>query len=143
LSNTKLQATVDTWRDRGFVLSDPETWDNAEPLTKVKVKVSYPVHHLVPLSILLGVDVEKAREFLDLLLVHVNTQNELALSFVGRLMEKAGIKGSENQQKRHNIRQFLKDTGLLILQQRYFCDNATGYRHGDFFICGAAVNLLA
>lgn len=138
-SNAKLHATVDRWRDRGFILSDPETWGNAEPLMKTKVKVSYPVHHLVPLAGMLGVAVEKAREFLDSLLTHVNTENELALSFVGKLMERAGIKGSRNQQKRHDVRQFLKDAGLLILQQRYFCDNATGYRHGDFFICGAAV----
>ena len=135
-SNAKLDATVARWRERGFVLSDPETWDNAEPQTKVKVKVSYPVHHLVPLAAILGVDVEKAREFLDALLLHVNSENELALSFIGRLTDKAGIKGSKNQQKRHDVRQFLKDTGLLILQQRYFCDQATGYRHGDFFICG-------
>ncbi len=138
-SNAKLRATVDAWRDRGFVLSDAETWENAEPLSKVKVKVSYPVHHLVPLAAILGVGVEKARAFLDALLLHVNTKNELALLYVGKFMEKAGIKGSKNQQKRVDVRQFLKDAGLLILQQRYFCDDATGYRHGDFFICGAAV----
>ncbi len=138
-SSAKLQATVDAWRDRGFVLSDTETWENAEPLTKVKMKVSYPVHHLVPLAEILGVCVDKARKFLDALLLHVHTKNELALLYVGKFMEKAGIKGSKNQQKRVDVRQFLKEAGLLILQQRYYCDQATGYRHGDFFICGAAV----
>jgi hypothetical protein len=138
-SNAKLQATVDRWRDRNFMLSDPETWENAEKRTKVKFRVSYPIHHLVPLAEILGVDVEKAREFLDMLLIHVDTENELALSFVGILMKKAGIKGSKNQQKRHDVRKFLKNTGLLILQHRYFCDHETGYRHGDFFICSAEV----
>ena len=137
-SNAKLDATVTRWRDRGFVLSDPETWDYAKPLT-YKGKVSYPVYHLAPLAVILRVDADKAREFLDSVLIHVNRKNELALSLIGTLMQKAGIKGSRNQQKRHDVRQFLKDNGLLILQKRYSCNHATGRRHGDSFICGAEV----
>ena len=31
------------------------------------------------------------------------------------------------------------DKGLLLKQKNYFSDKATGYRHGNFYICGPGV----
>src|SRR5262249_21175917 len=33
----------------------------------------------------------------------------------------------------------LVDKGLLLKEKNYFSDKATGYRHGNFYICGAGV----
>jgi hypothetical protein len=57
---------------------------------------------------------------------------------VGRLLEECGIKG-RSRQKQHDVRKFLVDKGLLIKQRNYYSDPATGYRHGNFYVCGPGV----
>ena len=57
---------------------------------------------------------------------------------VGRLLEEAGIKG-KCRQKQHDVRKVFVDKGLLLKEKNYFSDKATGYRHGNFYICGPGV----
>lgn len=57
---------------------------------------------------------------------------------VGRLLEQVGIKG-RSRQKQHDVRKFLVDKGLLVKQYNYYQDKASGYRHGNFYICGLSV----
>jgi hypothetical protein len=39
----------------------------------------------------------------------------------------------------NGYRKFLVDKGLLLKQKNYFSDPNTGYRHGNFYICGPGV----
>ena len=57
---------------------------------------------------------------------------------VGNLLEEVGIKG-KSRQKQHDVRKLLVEKGLLVKQKNYYCDQATGYRHGNFYICGSGV----
>ena len=68
----------------------------------------------------------------------MEAHNELAKSMVGKLLEETGIKGSSGQ-KQHDVRKLLVQKGLLIKQKNYFSDKTTGYRHGNFYVCGAGV----
>jgi len=74
-------------------------------------------------------------------LAFVESNNELAKSMVGKLLEETGIKGSSGQ-KQHDVRKLLVDKGLLLKQKNYFSDKTTGYRHGNFYICGAVHDWL-
>ena len=68
----------------------------------------------------------------------VEANNELAESMVGNLLEEVGIKG-RSRQKQHDVRKLLVDKALLFKQKNYFSDPDTGYRHGNFYICGPGV----
>lgn len=81
---------------------------------------------------------EQARNFLDTILCFVQGRNELSKSMVGRLLEQCGIKGKSGQ-KQTDVRNCLVNAGILIKQRNYFCDKASGYRHGNFYICGLLV----
>jgi hypothetical protein len=57
---------------------------------------------------------------------------------VGKLLEEVGIKG-RSRQKQHDVRKLLVQKGLLLKQKNYFSDPDSGYRHGNFYICGPGV----
>ena len=84
-------------------------------------------------------DQDQARALLETVLAFVEARNALSESMVGNLLERCGIKG-RSRQKQHDVRKLLAERGLLILQKNYFSDKATGYRHGNFYICGLAVS---
>src|SRR5262249_44080186 len=75
---------------------------------------------------------------IEKLLAFVECNNELAESVVGRLLEEVGIKG-RCRQKQHDVRKLLVDRGVLLKQKNYFSDPDSGYRHGNFYICGPGV----
>jgi hypothetical protein len=141
LSDRKLRASVDAWAKHGFRLHDPATWHN-------HVRASGPLYKLVWTGALLQLvpglaaiahtDHDRAKEFLETVLSFVQGHNELAESVVGKLLVQCGIRG-RSRQKQHDVRKFLVERGLLIRQKNYFCDQATGYRHGNFYICGPGV----
>jgi hypothetical protein len=81
---------------------------------------------------------DQAKVFIEKVLAFVEANNELAESMVGRLLEEVGIKG-KCRQKQHDVRKLLVDKGLLLKEKNYFSDKSTGYRHGNFYICGAGV----
>jgi hypothetical protein len=81
---------------------------------------------------------DQAKRFIEKVLAFVECNNELAESMVGRLLEEAGIKG-KCRQKQHDVRKLFVDKGLLLKEKNYFSDKATGYRHGNFYICGSGV----
>jgi hypothetical protein len=140
-SETKLKASVLTWAKRGFFLSYPATWHRA-PVKKV------PESRLVWTVALLGLIPEvaevahcshdKAKTFIELILAFVQENNELSESMVSRLLQTCGIKGKDRG-KQYDVRKLLKDRRALIKVKNYYIDQATGYRHGDFHICGAEV----
>ena len=72
------------------------------------------------------------------MLAFVEANNELAESVVGRLLEEAGIKG-RSRQKQHDVRKLLGEKGLLLKRKNYFSDPDSGYRHGNFYVCGPGV----
>jgi hypothetical protein len=82
--------------------------------------------------------VEEARKALELLLGFVEENNEMSKSRVGRILEVCGINGKSGQ-KQHDVRKLLVERGLLIKAKNYFIDKATGYRHGNFYVCGSGV----
>ena len=81
---------------------------------------------------------DQAKSLIEKVLAFVECNNELAESMVGRLLEEVGVKG-RSRQKQHDVRKLLVEKGLLLKQKNYFSDKATGYRHGNFYICGPGV----
>jgi hypothetical protein len=140
-SEAKLKAAVDAWSRRGFYLHDPDTWHQHRQAVVPQLKLVWTADllALVPeLAALAHATQEQTKDFIEKLLVFVETHNELAESVVGNLLEEASIKG-QSRQKQHDVRKFLVDKGLLVKQKNYYHDPATGYRHGNFYICGAGV----
>jgi hypothetical protein len=140
-SEMKLKASVMAWARKGFFLHDPSSWHKA-PLGKVpEAKLIWTVGLLALLPEVAEVaycTVEEARKALELLLGFVEENNELSESMVGRLLGVCGING-KSRQKQHDVRKLLERHGLLIKQRNYFIDKATGYRHGNFYVCGTGV----
>jgi hypothetical protein len=140
-SEVKLKASVEAWCRRGFYLHDPDTWHQHQQAVVPELKLVWSADLLavVPdLAALAHTTHEQVKIFLEKVLVFVETHNELAESVVGNLLEVSGIKG-RSRQKQHDVRQFLVDQGLLYKQKNYYNDAATGYRHGNFYICGLQV----
>src|SRR5262249_22083494 len=81
---------------------------------------------------------DQAKRFTEKVLAFVECNNELAESMVGRLLEEVGIKG-RCRQKQHDVRKLLVEKGRLLRERNYFSDRATGYRHGNFYVCGPGV----
>ncbi len=136
-----MQAVVAAWAKRGFRLHDPATWDKHNQAVAPDLKLVWTpaLLALVPqLAALAHATEEQAKRLAENLLAVVEANNELAQSMVGNLLEEVGIKG-KCRQKQHDVRMFLVDNGLLVKQKNYFCDQATGYRHGNFYVCGAGV----
>jgi hypothetical protein len=140
-SEVKLKAAVAAWSKKGFRLHDPATWHKHKQAVVPELKVVWTAEllALVPeLVSLAHCDYDKAKRFIEKVLAFVEANNELAESVVGRLLEEVGIKG-KCRQKQHDVRKLLVDKGLLLKQKNYFSDPATGYRHGNFYICGSGV----
>ena len=81
---------------------------------------------------------DQAEVFIEKVLAFVEANNELAESVVGNLLEEVGIKG-KCRLKQHDVRKLLVEKGVLLKQRNYFSDPDTGYRHGNFYICGPEV----
>jgi hypothetical protein len=140
-SEAKLKAAVAAWSKQGFRLHDPATWDKHRQAVVPDLKLVWTAELLALIP-----EVEKtahcsheqAKVFIEKALAFVECNNELAESMVGNLLEEVGIKG-KCRQKQHDVRKLLVEKGLLLKQKNYFSDNATGYRHGNFYICGPGV----
>ena len=140
-SEAKLQAAVAAWGKKGFRLNDPATWHKHKQAVVPELKLVWTaeLQALIP-------EVEKtaycsydqAKVFIEKVLAFVEANNELAESVVGRLLEEVGIKG-RSRQKQHDVRKLLADKGLLLKQKNYYSDPDSGYRHGNFYVCGPGV----
>ncbi len=140
-SEAKLKAAVEAWSRRGFKLHDPATWDKHRQAVVPELKLTWTASLLALVPELVEVahcSHDQAKALIEKVLAFVECNNELAESMVGRLMEEVGIKG-RSRQKQHDVRKLLVDKGLLLKQKNYFSDTATGYRHGNFYICGPGV----
>jgi hypothetical protein len=140
-SEAKLKAAVAAWAKRGFRLYDPATWDKHTQAVVPDLKLVWTpaLLALIPeLAALAHASQEQAKRFIERVLAFVEAHNELAESMVGNLLEETGIKG-RSRQKQHDVRKLLVEKGVLLKQKNYFSDKATGYRHGNFYVCGAGV----
>jgi hypothetical protein len=140
-SEAKLRAAVEAWSRRGFKLHDQATWDKHSQAVVPDLNLLWTAELLALIP-----EVEKtahcshdqAEVFIEKVLAFVEANNELAESIVGRLLEEVGIRG-KCRQKQHDVRKLLVDKGLLLKQKNYFSDPDTGYRHGNYYICGPGV----
>jgi hypothetical protein len=140
-SDAKLAASVVAWDRKGFRLHDPGTWLARKPVANSSLRLEWTpaLLGLLPgLARVARCDVDQARALLEKVLGFVEGHNELAESLVGRLLEQVGVKG-RSRQKQHQVRRFLVGQGLLVKAHNYYWDRATGYRHGNFYACGAEV----
>jgi hypothetical protein len=140
-SEARLKAAVAAWSRRGFKLHDPATWDKHKQAVVPELKLVWTASllGLIPELVQLAhCNYDQAKAFIEKVLAFVEANNELAESMVGRLLEEVGIKG-QSRQKQHDVRKLLVEKGLLLKQKSYFSDTATGYRHGNFYVCGAGV----
>jgi hypothetical protein len=140
-SDAKLRASVDAWAKKGFRLHDPATWHNHEPAVNPHLRLAWTAAllNLLPeLAAVAHCDEEQAKVLLEKVLAFVQSHNELAESMVGRLLEQCGIKG-RSRQKQHDVRKLLVERGLLSKRYNYYQDQASGYRHGNFYVCGLEV----
>jgi len=140
-SEAKLKAAVAAWSNRGFFLHDPATWSKHKQAVVPELNLVWTAEllALVPeLAALAHATEEQAKRFIEKVLAFVETNNELAESMVGNLLEEVGIKG-RSRQKQHDVRKLLVQKGLLLKHKNYFSDKTTGYRHGNFYICGGGV----
>jgi hypothetical protein len=140
-SEAKLKAAVVAWSRRGFKVHDPATWHKHKRAVVPGLKLVWTaeLQALIPdVEKTAYCDYDQAKHFIEKVLAFVEANNELAESMVGRLLEEVGIKG-RSRQKQHDVRKLLVDKGLLLKQKNYFSDPDTGYRHGNFYICGPGV----
>jgi hypothetical protein len=140
-SEAKLKAAVAAWSRRGFKLHDPATWHNHKQAVVPELKLVWTASLLSLIPELVQIahcDQDQARRFIEKILAFVEANNELAETMVGNLLEEVGIKG-KCRQKQHEVRKLLVEKGVLWKQKNYFNDPDTGYRHGNFYICGAGV----
>jgi hypothetical protein len=141
-SDAKLKASVEAWSRKGFRLHDPGTWGCNTRLVVPDYKLVWTADllNVVPkLASVAHTTDDRARLLLEKVLAFVQGRSELAESMVGRLLEASGIKG-RSRQKQHDVRKLLVERGLLVKQFNYFQDKATGYRHGNFYVCGLEVS---
>ena len=140
-SEAKLKAAVAAWSRRGFKLHDPATWDKHKQAVVPELKLAWTAEllALIPeMATVAYASHEQAKVFIEKVLAFVEANNELAESMVGNLLEEVGIKG-RSRQKQHDVRKLLVDKALLFKQKNYYSDPETGYRHGNFYICGSGV----
>ena len=140
-SEAKLKAAVDAWSRRGFRLHDPTTWHKHKKAMVPEPKLVWTAEllALIPkVAALAHADYDQAKALVEKVLAFVEANNELAESMVGNLLEEVGIKG-RSRQKQHDVRKLLVEKGMLLKQKNYYSDKATGYRHGNFYICGMGV----
>jgi hypothetical protein len=140
-SEAKLKAAVAAWSKKGFCLHDPATWNKHKQAVVPDLKLAWTASllGLIPELVQLAhCDFDQAKAFIEKVLAFVECNNELAESMVGKLLEEVGIRG-KCRQKQHDVRKLLVDRGLLLKQKNYFSDPDSGYRHGNFYICGPGV----
>jgi hypothetical protein len=140
-SDAKLAASVAAWAGKGFRLHDPNTWLARKPAANSASRLEWTpaLLGLLPgLAAVARCDVDQAKRLLEEVLTFVESHNELAQSMVGRLLGQVGVKG-RSRQKQHEVRKFLVESGLLVKRYNYYWDRASGYRHGNFYVCGPAV----
>jgi hypothetical protein len=141
LSDVKLKAAVEAWSRRGFKLHHTTTWEKHKVAVVPNLKLVWtaePLSVIPELAALAHTSNEQAKVFIEKVLAFFEGNNELAESMVGRLLEECGVKG-RSRQKQYDVRKFLVEKGLLIKQRNYFCDKVSGYRHGNFYVCGPGV----
>ena len=127
--------------EKGFRLHDLDTWRccNSPDVPSLKLVWTPTLLALIPDIVAIAhTNQERAIAFLEKLLSFVQGRSELSESMVGRILEQCSIKG-QSRQKQHDVRKFLVEQGLINKQRNYFCDKATGYRHGNFYVCGLEV----
>ena len=140
-SEAKLKVAVEAWSRRGFKLRDPATSHKHKQAVVPDLKPVWTAELLALIPELVRLahcDHDQAKAFIEKTLAFVECNNELAESMVGRLLEEVGVKG-RCRQKQHDVRKLLAEKGLLLKQKNYFSDKATGYRHGNFYVCGPGV----
>jgi hypothetical protein len=140
-SEAKLKAAVEAWSRRGFKLHDPATWHKHKQAVVPELKLVWTAEllALVPeLATVAYASHDQAKAFIEKALAFVEGNNELAQSMVGNLLEEVGIKG-KCRQKQHDVRKLLVEKGLLLKRKNYFSDPDSGYKHGNFYICGPGV----
>jgi hypothetical protein len=140
-SAAKLRAAVRVWGRKEFRLHDPATWHRHRQAVVPELKLVWTASLLSLLPELADrahCDLDQAKALLQKVLAFVEAHNELALSMVGKLLEETGIKG-QSRQKQHDVRQLLVGQGLLFKRKNYYSDPSTGYRHGNFYVCGPGV----
>ncbi len=140
-SEAKLKAAVEAWSRRGFKLHDPTTWHKHKQAVVPDLKLVWTAEllALIPeMATVAYASHDQAKVFIEKLLAFVECNNELAKSMVGRLLEEVGIHGKGGQ-KQYDVRKLLVDKKLLLKQKNYFSDPNSGYRHGNFYICGPGV----
>jgi hypothetical protein len=140
-SEAKLKAAVAAWSKKGFRLHDPTTWHNHKRAVVPELKLVWTASllNLIPELVQIAhCDYDQAKRFIEKVLAFVECNNELAESMVGNLLEEVRIKG-KSRQKQHDVRKLLVEKNLLLKQKNYFNDPDSGYRHGNFYICGSDV----
>ena len=141
-SEAKLRAAVAAWSKRGFRLHNPDTWNKHKQAVVPDMKLVWTpaILTLIPkLAALAHATEEQAQRFIEKVLAFVDCNNELAESMVGNLLEEAGIKG-KSRQKQHDVLQKPPRKTVCSSSGRITSgDQTTGYRHGNFYICGAGV----
>jgi hypothetical protein len=133
---------VEAWSRKGFRLHDPSTWQRPEAVAVPDYKLVWTsdLLNVVPeLASVAHTTADQAKLLSEKVLAFVQGRSELAESMVGRLLEQVGIKG-RSRQKQHDVRKLLVERGLLVKQFNYFQDKVSGYRHGNFYVCGLAVS---
>jgi hypothetical protein len=140
-SEEKLKAAVAAWSKKGFCLHDPTTWHNHMRAVVPELKLVWTASLLSLIPELIQIahcDYDQAKRFIEKVLAFVEVNNELAENMVGNLLEEVGIKG-KCRQKQHDVRKLLVEKRVIWKQKNYFNDTDSGYRHGNFYICGTGV----
>jgi hypothetical protein len=141
LSDVKLRASVSAWAKQGFKLHDSSTWHLHRQASGPQSRLVWTAAllQMVPgLASIAHADFDQAKAFLESVLCFVEDHNELSETMTGMLLQKCDIKG-KSRQKQHDVREYLVQQGLLIKQRNYYKDRASGYCHGNLYICGLAV----
>jgi hypothetical protein len=86
---------------------------------------------------LLGCDVDQARHAFGVVANMVDTRSEMGLEFLQRLLRGCGI--ACNKAKAHRVKEFLRQQGFIVKVRNHFHDDASGYRHGAFYVLGPGV----
>lgn len=140
-SRAKLEATAKSWTERGidvvaYLRGQKELRLSQKPTLKL-VWTQELLALVPPLAKIAVCDQDQARRLLEIVVSHVEIRNELAISYLGLLMEGIGINAS-SQEKKHQVRKWF-EKHLITKFKNHFHDEDTGYSHGDFFICRLSV----
>jgi hypothetical protein len=140
-SRAKLEATARRWTERGidviaYLRGQKELRDFSKPALKL-VWTEELLALLLQLAKVAVCSQEQARWLLEVVLGHVEARNEMAISFLRRLMESVGINAS-SQEKKYRVRKWLEEH-LIVKVRNGYQDEDTGYSHGNFYVCRVSV----